>query len=312
LGRLKSFVNWWRTHEEHRLKSKEHNFGTRFSGDGSLALAVPVTFQVNMGVQQSLGAFDPAAHTVEARGSFDNWGAGIMLLPSETDTNIYRGIANVAGSQGTVLEYKFVINKAGTLTYEGNVGPGGQFGNRTFTLAASPEQVLPLVYFNNFTNNVGPIPVTFRINMGVQVARGLFDAASGTVNLAGQFNDWSTTATVLTNSPSDPYVYVGTVVITGFTPGDNVPFKFVANGATWEGGNNRTFVLADSAQTLPIEFFDRVPDLGRLTITHDPTPFDVQITLTWTGGPGVRVQSATNLVGRGKTCLPRSEPAPRR
>jgi hypothetical protein len=258
---------------------------------------VAVTFQVNMESQQEIGNFDPAAHTVEARGAFDNWGVGITLLPSETDTNIYRGTANVTGSAGAVLEYKFVINKAGTLTYEGNVGPGGPFGNRAFALGAPPEQVLPVVYFNNFTNNAGAIPVTFRVNMGVQVARGLFDPVSGTVNLAGPFNNWSTTATVLTNSPTDRYVYVGTVEITGVSPGGNVPFKFVANGATWESGNDRTFVLANSAQTLPIAFFDRLPDLGRLTITHDPTAFDVQITLTWTGGPGVRVQSATNLPG---------------
>jgi len=81
------------------------------------------------------------------------------------------------------------------------------------------------------------------------------------------------------------------------SPGGNVPFKFVANGGTWETGNDRTFVLANSAQTLPIEYFDRVPDLGRLTITHDPTPFDVQVTLTWTGAAQIRVQTGTSLTG---------------
>jgi hypothetical protein len=196
-----------------------------------------------------------------------------------------------------VIEHKFVINKAGTLTYEGNVGPGGPFGNRTFSLGSPPEQILPVVYFNNFTNNSGAIPVTFRVNMSAQVARGLFDPASGIVNLAGPFNNWSTTATQLTNSPANPYVYQGTVDISGVSPGGNVPFKFVANGGTWETGNDRTFVLANSAQTLPIEYFDRTPDLGRLTITHDPTPFDVQVTLTWTGAAQIRVQTSTSLTG---------------
>jgi len=259
---------------------------------------VAVTFQVNMGAQASLGNFDRTAHTVEARGAFDNWGAGITLSPSETDTNIFLGTANVTGSAGMVIEHKFVINQAGTLVYEGNVGPGGPFGNRVFTLASPPDQVLPVVYFNNLTNVVAPIPVTFRVNMGVQVARGAFDPASGIVNLAGPFNNWSTTATLLTNSPTEPYVYQGTVNISGVAPGGNVPFKFVANSGTWEGGNDRTFVLASSAQTLPIEYFDRVPDLGRLTVTHDPTPFDVQITLTWTGAAQIRVQTATSLVTR--------------
>jgi len=258
---------------------------------------VAVTFQVNMEAQEDIGNFDPAAHTVEARGAFDNWGVGITLSPDPANTNIYRGTANVTGSQGTVIEHKFVINKAGTLVYEGNVGPGGPFGNRTFLLGSPPEQLLPVVYFNNLTNVVAPIPVTFRVNMSAQVARGLFDPASGIVNLAGPFNNWSTTATQLTNNTANPYIYQGTVDISGVSPGGNVPFKFVANGGTWETGNDRTFVLANSAQTLPIEYFDRVPDLGRLTITHDPTPFDVQVTLTWTGAAQIRVQTGTSLTG---------------
>jgi hypothetical protein len=258
---------------------------------------VAVTFQVNMGVQASIGNFDRTAHTVEARGAFDNWGPGITLSPSETDTNIFVGTANVTGSAGMVFEHKFVINQAGTLVYEGNVGPGGPFGNRVFTLASPPDQILPVVYFNNFTNAVSAIPVTFRVNMGVQVARGAFDPASGIVNLAGPFNNWSTTATILTNSPTEPYVYQGTVNISGVSPGGNVPFKFVANSGTWESGNDRTFVLASSAQTLPIEYFDRVPDLGRLTITRNPTPFDVEVTLTWTGASQIRVQTATSISG---------------
>ena len=76
-----------------------------------------------------------------------------------------------------------------------------------------------------------------------------------------------------------------------------MPFKFVANSGTWESGNDRTFVLASPAQTLPIEYFDRVPDLGRLTITRNPTPFDVEVTLTWTGGTLIRVQTATSVSG---------------
>jgi hypothetical protein len=258
---------------------------------------VAVTFQVNMDVQDDIGNFDPTADTVEARGAFDNWGPGITLAASSANTNIYQGTANVTGSAGMVIEYKFVINKSGALVYEGSVGPGGPFGNRTFSLGPPPEQVLPVVYFNNFSNNAGAISVTFRVNMGVQVARGLFDPASGVVSLAGPFNNWSTTATPLTNSPTDPYIYVGTVDISGVSPGGTVPFKFVANTGTWETGNDRTFVLANSAQTLPVEYFDRVPDLGRLTITLEPNPFDTQITLTWPGAARIRVQTSTSLVG---------------
>ena len=256
---------------------------------------VAVTFQVNMGVQASIGNFDRTAHTVEARGAFDNWGPGITLSPSETDTNIFVGTANVTGSAGMVLEHKFVINQAGTLVYEGNVGPGGPFGNRVFTLASPPDQLLPVVYFNNLTNVVAAIPVTFRVNMGVQIARGAFDPGLNNVTLAGPFNNWSATATQLTNSLAQPYIFEATVDITGVSPGGTVPFKFLNNN-TWEAGNDRTFVLASSAQTLPIEYFDRIPDLGRLTVTRNPTPFDVEVRLEWTGAVRIRVQTATSLV----------------
>jgi hypothetical protein len=255
---------------------------------------VAVTFQVNMGAQEAIGNFNPQTHTAEVRGAFNNWSSGITLAASATNANIYQGTVSVDGSAGMALEYKFVINQAGTLVYEGNVGPGA-FGNRVFTLGPPPEQVLPVVYFNNFTNAVGAIPVTFRVNMAVQVARGMFDPASGIVNLAGPFNNWSTTATQLTNNPAEPHIYVGTVNISGVSPGGSVPFKFVANSSTWEGGNDRTFVLASPEQTLPVEFFDRVPDLGRLTISVAELPFDVEVTVSWTAGPGIRLQTKSNL-----------------
>ena len=256
---------------------------------------VAVTFQINMSVQQSLGNFDPGAgHTVQARGSFDNWGAGITLATNPNNASLYEGTVNISGSAGAVYEHKYVMNQAGPLTWEGNVGPGGPFGNRTFTLGTSP-QVLPVVYFNNLTNNPGAgIPVTFRLNMAVQVARGAFDPASGTVVVAGPFNNWSTTASPLTNTAANPYLYLGTVNINSVPAGGSVAHKFVLNGTTWETGDDRAFILASPSQTLPIEFFDRVADLGPLSITV-VAPFPFQVTVSWTGGPFIRLEKSTNL-----------------
>jgi hypothetical protein len=256
---------------------------------------VEVTFQVNMAIQTAIGNFDPATYTVEAHGAFDGWGAGIMLSPSSSDANIYQGAVNITGSPGTAIEHKFVINQAGTLLWEGNVGSGGPFGNRTFTLSSS-NQLLPVVYFNNLTNNPGGgIPVTFRVNMGVPIARGSFDRANGTVNLAGPFNNWNPTATSLTNSPTETNVWQGTININTASPGGSVPFKFLMNG-TWENGNDRTFVLASPTQTLPVEYFDHVSDFGPLSLSADVDAFgDVQVTVSWTGAPLVRLQSRSSL-----------------
>jgi len=252
---------------------------------------VAVTFQVNLSVQESLGNFNPGAgHSVEVRGSFDNWGPGIMLAVDPGNAAIYQGTVNINGSAGALFEHKFVINQ-GALVWEGNVGPGGPNGNRTFTLGTSP-QILPVVYFNNLTNNPGAgIAVTFQLNMGVPVARGTFDPASGTVTVAGPFNSWNPTASPLTNSAENPALFTGTVNISTTSPGGGVAYKFVVNGGTWEAGDNRTFTLASSAQTLPAEFFDRMPDLGPVSVTVVSDGFFL-VTVSWAPGPRIRLQKS--------------------
>jgi len=256
---------------------------------------VAVTFQVNMGVQAEVGSFNPATHTVEARGSFDNWGAGITLSQSQANTNIYQGMANITGSAGTTIEHKFVINQAGTLVWEGNVGPGGPSGNRTFMLAET-NQTLPVVYFNNLTNNPGAgIAVTFQANMALQIARGLFDPATGVIDVRGPFNNWGTpSGLVLTNSPGNESIFAGTLNVSNTAPGSTVAYKFNRNG-TWETGPDRTFMLASLAQTLPPRYFDDLGDLGSLSIDVAVIFDEIEVTVSWTSGPRVRLQSKSSL-----------------
>jgi len=255
---------------------------------------VAVTFQLNMGIQTELGNFNPAAHTVEAHGSFDNWGPGFTLTQSAADANIYVGAANINGSAGATIEYKFVINQSGNQVWEGNVGPGGPFGNRVFTLSP-PSQTLPLVYFNNTTNNPGAgITVTFQANMAVQIARGPFNQQAGVIDVRGPFNNWGTpSALMLTNTPENPWIYSASINVSNASPGATIPYKFNMNGI-WENGTDRTFTLGGSTQTLPPRYFDDISDLGRLAISWTYV-FEVQITVSWTGGPRVRLQSRSDL-----------------
>jgi len=250
-----------------------------------------VTFKVNLEIQQATGNFDPALHSVECHGSFDSWGAGLTLYPSQHNTHVYLGTANVTSSPGAEIEYKFVINQAGSLFWEGNVGPGGPNGNRTLTLVAGSQE-LPVVYFNNLTNNPGAgISVTFLVSMAVPTARGTFDPSTGTVDVRGPFNNWgSPSGFLLTNSPANPTLFAGTIGVATASPGNSVPYKFTMNG-TWEMGDNRSFILASSAQTLPVDYFDRVSDFGPITI--ETTPFIV--TLSWTPGVLIRLQSTTSV-----------------
>lgn len=252
------------------------------------ASAVPVTFQVNMEIQAAAGRFDTAADTVELHGSFDGWGSGVSLMASAADPDVFSGTVDIAGAVGSAVQYKFVINQAGTLLWEGNVGPGGPNGNRTFTLSES-AQVLPVVYFDNLETDPGAgIPVTFQVDLAVQIALGMFDPQSDTVVVAGPFNNWSTDASPLTPTATGSTVYSGTAAVKA-APGSSVPHKFVVNAGTWEGGDNRLFTLAGPAQTLPIVFFNRIDNLGSLAISP---PAGDEITVSWTADPGIRLQSA--------------------
>jgi hypothetical protein len=263
-----------------------------FNNQTSAPRVVPVTFQVNLEIQRAMGNFNPATDTVEVRGSFDAWGAGTTLEPSTTNENIYKGTMDITGSPGAPFEYKFVINHDGTQVWEGNVGAGGGL-NRTFTLAES-AQMLPEVYFDNLSVDPGAgVNVTFRVNMSVQAALGMFDPAIGTMSVAGQFNNWNIAATPLTNSTAEPLIYSGTANIKA-TAGSTVPFKFVANDGIWETGDNRTFSLQGPAQALPILFFNNQTGVGTLSIARASS---TEVRVSWTANATVRLQTAANVSG---------------
>jgi hypothetical protein len=164
------------------------------------------------------------------------------------------------------------------VVWEGIVGGGGGSGNRTFALPAS-AQTLPVVYFNNVTNSTSVSNlITFQVDMSVQMGLGNFDPSSGTVNIAGEFNSWNATATLMTNSPSDTNLWVITLPLSGGL-GTSIGYKYIMNG-TWEGNvgpggaQNRSVSLQRTNQILPAVYFDNkaAPPV--------PTPLVFQVDLT--------------------------------
>ena len=241
--------------------------------------AVQVTFQVNMSAQIGLGNFDPANDSIVVAGDpINSWSTSASPLSSSVaNSNIWVGTFDVTGTPGALAQYKFVMNTAAGTVWEGQVGSGGGTGNRTFTITATNE-VLPAVYFNNVTNSTSVTnQVTFRVDMSVQTTLGNFDPASGTVNLAGEFNNWSSSATALTNSLTDTNLWTTIVTLSGANA-SAVNFKYIMNG-TWEGNvgpggtQNRTMTLARTNQVLPIVFFNNVTNIPV------PTPLVFQVNL---------------------------------
>jgi hypothetical protein len=234
-------------------------------GAALTASAAQVTFQVNMSAQTALGAFDPANDSVFVAGDPINaWSeTASPLTRSATDQALWVGTFDVPGDPDLTVQYKFLMTTANGTTWEGSVGPGGPTGNRTFNLAAA-DQTLPAVYFNNVTSGTTVSgDVTFQVNMAVQIELGNFDPASGTVTLAGEFNGWSATAFELTRSGTDPNIWAGTLKLSGAAE-SSVSYKFVMNGATWEGNvgpngaQNRSVALKNENQVLPVVYFSNV------------------------------------------------------
>lgn len=257
----------------------------------STVFVASLTFRVNMSVQIALGNFDPASGTVSVAGdAVNNWSpTASPLTNSVTDTNLWVGTFKITNAAGSTVSYKYVLNNGGT--WEGNVGMGGA-QNRSVVLS---NQVLPVVYFNNLTNIPTSVPLNFQVNLAAQIARGNFDPAAGTVAFASDvLNMWSPTASVLTNSVTDPNVWTGTFTV-NTAAGSTILYKYVLNGGTWEGGDNRTYTLTSTnQQSLPLVFFNNVADLGPLSIS--PVSGG-QITISWTAGPQIRLQRATGLNG---------------
>jgi len=270
-----------------------------------------VTFQVDMGVAIQQGLFDPSfGDYVEARGSFDGWPVGDhlgLLMTNVVGTSNYVAVL-VTNSipLGSSVDYKFVID-SGTL-WEGNVGPNGA-QNRTFILT-NIIQTLPYTYWNNVTNADLSFAVQFTVDMSVESAYGTFDPGSGdTIYVNGDW-DWNGDALLLTPT-ADPLIYTGTVAL-AYSPGTTINYKYAKNqginGSDWEtngvgpnGANNRQFVL-NTATNLPPDFFNNVSTFGDVavgTITGGEV-------FNWTAGPGIRLQSSTNLLS-GWTDVPNTQ-----
>lgn len=256
-----------------------------------------VTFQVDMSVQMTLGNFDPDTGTVSVAGEFNAWSTSeFELARSASHPSLWVGTRKLTGAANAPLLYKFVMNGG---TWEGNVGTDGA-QNRALLLIEGPR-TLAAVFFNNVATVPVIIPVTFRVNLATQIARGEFDPATGTVSVAGDLlNNWDPSVAALTRETADSSVWAGTFEVTT-TSGAAMLHKFVLNGSTWEGNvgpdgtQNRTHTFANSEpQNLPVAFFNNASDLGPLSL--GPVAAG-RLTLSWMAGPLIRLQTTKALRG---------------
>lgn len=234
------------------------------------AISYPVTFQVDMTAMLNVDVFDPGnGDTVQVSGTFNNNASGLDLSP-ETDTNVYAVTYNDSNSLGTVETFSYTIIHGG----------GGSVPEttdaRTFTVTNT--QTLPVWYFSSFAPDTNAtVPLTFSVDMSVQIAAGSFNPAVDSVYAYGDFNEnagltWGP-STPLTPSETNTNVYVGTFGDGNYV-GTPCQYKFVRYSSAlseyiYESRPNRQYTTPASAETFPTVYFNDATNVTVVTFTVD-------------------------------------------
>jgi hypothetical protein len=273
-----------------------------FSDDTNLpSYTVQVTFQVNMQIAILQGKFNMGSDYVDVFGGFNNWSqTGILMTNVPGTSNYVAVLTTTALSTNTDYTYKFAIDGYSG-TWEGNVGPTNDIGNRHFTLT-NTVQTLPLVYWNNLTNANFSFGVGFQVNMMVEDAIGVFTPGTDMVFVNGDWSTFSGSDAQLTEVGSSD-LYTGAVVM-ALAPGTTVNYKYTIDGGLiWEnngvgpnGAQNHQFML-NTATNLPADSFNNYTNLGPVTISGPVG----QTVVSWASGTNannrIQLQTTSNLSG---------------
>jgi hypothetical protein len=222
-----------------------------------------VTFRVDMNVPIIAGEFDPLTQSVLVAGNFNGFSLTNPPLVDTLNDGIYVGTFTIgvgSGEGDSTIEYKFYTT-AGTGT-----DSGFEFGgaNRSATVelnpdgAFTPAQVLPVAIYGIPDNSR---PVTFTVDMSLEVAALRFNPETGNVRVTGSFNDWSTGAEYNLTREAETATYSGTLLIGG-NEGSTVTYKYfnstpAAPNSGYEPGADRVFTLGPvvTPQVLPPAVF---------------------------------------------------------
>lgn len=211
----------------------------------------PVTFKVNMGIQEQLGKFNPTTDKVVVRGSFNGWAGNNDELKLGATAKVYEGTVNIPDTEiGKEHFYKFVIVKSTGDTWEADP-------NRTLVPKAG-GQVVDVDYFDRKSTaaEVKTANVTFQADMAEMLQKGWFNPSTDQMRVTGGFNGWGYDAKyAMTQDLLDPALFLATVSITdevnksiGWKFRGYPEASFLDSG--WEGGDNHTFTFTGNAMTL--------------------------------------------------------------
>jgi hypothetical protein len=280
-----------------------------FNNQGNV---VPVTFQVDLGIQATNANRLNPSDVVECKGSFNGWLGGFQLTNNLGGTSpyLFSGTTYIFDNPGTTEYYKFTVN--GGYSSLGWESPASSATlDRQFTLTTNAQQVLPSVLWSDWTaSDVLPADtvVTFQVSMtnAVRSDGTNFDPANDSVYLNGDWMPWwswgdTNTASkfLMTNNPVGSGVYSYSLT---FSNGYSVPitYKYSINGNDNEAAfttNHLRYIRTLGNYALPLDTFgnqEHETSFGNLGIAP---PSGGKAKITWLGRPGVHLQSANNLAG---------------
>lgn len=232
-----------------------------------------VKFQVNMGIQEQLGTFDPLTDSVVVRGDWQtmagdsiDWGGYMWLLtPSSGDPNIYEITVDFPDSAAShTINYKYVKVHNASDTWE-------SIDNRTYDITGDASQIIPVVYFNDVSSVGITVNITFQADMTTLLSEG-FTPGTDSIEVRGDTAplDWGP-GVLMDQDFIDPTLYTVTLEFTG-NPGSTIQWKFhcdPANSFTnggWESITDNRTITFPAADTVldPI-----VPEIHYVTTTTD-------------------------------------------
>ena len=214
----------------------------------------------------------------------------IQIDPATGDYNDM-GALGIDINYGQDIDYDAVSNQL--YTYACTAAGGSLFGtydmeSGAFTqIADAGASQYP--YFAIIPGEFVPptdLALTFTVNMNIAIEFELFDPATDTVYVAGDFpqSDWqapgSNPELELTDEDGDGYYSVTVLVEAG-----TYEYKYFLNsgwtGGEWEGGDNRVVVVADDMETDDLwANFTSVPSIESANIQMYPNPVNSVLTLT--------------------------------
>lgn len=202
-------------------------------------LPASVTPSTSVAVTVTASSAPSPEEIVYVRYSTNNFTTSTSVAVTMDQAGNTQGTINIPGqTNGTIVAYYVFTSTVASVssnhdmyTMRSNTNGGS---NYVYTVAAAP-----------------PVNVVFRVNMANETV-------SSGVNLAGNFNGFSTSANPMTETTPGSKIYETTVAL---AVGANIEYKFV-NGTNFESnlgapcgnGSNRTYTVAGAA-TLPTVCF---------------------------------------------------------